>query len=61
MSVYAHDTHIRLTAGSEANRPMVMPRYAWLGQHRYCCGFSGDQDSAWPTLQAEVAMVSAPL
>jgi alpha-glucosidase (family GH31 glycosyl hydrolase) len=37
---------------------MVMPRYGWLGQHRYCCGFSGDQTSEWQTLRAEVAMTA---
>merc|ERR1712151_1071730 len=33
---------------------MVMPRYAGVGQHRYCCGFSGDAQSDWTTLAAEV-------
>jgi alpha-glucosidase (family GH31 glycosyl hydrolase) len=42
------------------NRPLVMPRFAGLGQHRYCCGFSGDthiNSSNWQvTLAAEVNM-----
>ena len=49
-SIYLHDSHIRHSAAPD-NRPMVMPRYGWLGQHRYCCGFSGDQTSEWETLQ----------
>lgn len=57
-SVYAHDSHIRATAGLGSNRPLVMPRFAWLGQHRYCCGFSGDQPSEWETLEAEVTMTA---
>ena len=56
-SIYLHDSHIRHSAAPD-NRPMVMPRYGWLGQHRYCCGFSGDQTSEWETLQAEVAMTA---
>ncbi len=56
-SVYAHDSHIR-TASAWTNRPMVMPRFGWLGQHRYCCGFSGDQTSEWETLEAEVTMTA---
>ena len=36
----------------------MMPRFGWLGQHRYCCGFSGDQISEWPTLEAEVVMTA---
>ena len=35
-----------------------MPRYAGLGQHRFCCGFSGDADSTWTTLRAEVIMTA---
>ena len=31
-----------------------VPSYGGVGQHRYCCGFSGDQNSEWMTLQAEV-------
>ena len=57
-SVYVHDSHIRHGAAPEANRPMVMPRFGWLGQHRYCCGFSGDQISEWQTLEAEVTMTA---
>lgn len=57
-SIYVHDSHIRHSAAPESNRPMVMPRYGWLGQHRYCCGFSGDQTSEWQTLEAEVVMTA---
>jgi alpha-glucosidase (family GH31 glycosyl hydrolase) len=57
-SIYVHDSHIRHSATPELNRPMVMPRFGWLGQHRYCCGFSGDQTSEWQTLQAEVWMTA---
>ena len=57
-SVYAHDSHIRAAGDLQSNRPMVMPRFGWLGQHRYCCGFSGDQPSEWQTLEAEVTMTA---
>ena len=33
-----------------------MPRFGGLGQHRYCCGFSGDAASSFDTLRAEVNM-----
>ena len=55
MSTYLHSAAIRLGSPGD-NRPLVMPRYAGLGQQRYCCGFSGDTDSQWTTLQAEVNM-----
>ena len=35
-SVYVHDSHIRHTAPPHDNRPMVMPRFGWLGQVRTC-------------------------
>lgn len=57
-SVYVHDSYIRYTAPAGENRPMVTSRYAWLGQHRYCCGFSGDQQSLFTTLEAEVRMTA---
>ena len=33
-----------------------MPRFGGLGQHRYCCGFSGDAACTFTTLSAEVNM-----
>jgi len=52
-STYMHSAAIRYGADA-ANRPVVMPRWAGLGQQRYCCGFSGDTRSSWTTLRAEV-------
>ena len=49
------DTHLHDTAmAARGARPIVMPRFSGLGQHRYPVGFSGDADSTWTTLQAEV-------
>jgi len=56
-NVHLHDGWIRGASPEEhGNRPMVMPRFAGLGQHRYCCGFSGDADATFVTLSAEVNM-----
>ena len=56
MTPYLHSSAIRFGVDTADNRPLVMPRYSLPGQHRYCCGFSGDTDSVWLTLQAEVNM-----
>eukprot|EP00037_Helgoeca_nana_P024720 m.264950 g.264950 ORF g.264950 m.264950 type:complete len:588 (-) comp26734_c0_seq2:1837-3600(-) len=53
-STYLHSAALEFGADAAHNRPLVMPRYAGLGQHRHCCGFSGDAGSTWTTLQAEV-------
>ena len=53
---HLHSNAIRYGADAARNRPVVMGRFAGIGQHRYCCGFSGDANSSWVTLQAEVNM-----
>ena len=51
-NVHLHDGWIRgASPRGHGNRPMVMPRYGGVGQHRYCCGFSGDAASDFTTLQ----------
>jgi hypothetical protein len=37
-------------------RPMVLSRYGGIGNQRYGIGFSGDTESAWPTLKYQVEM-----
>eukprot|EP00041_Stephanoeca_diplocostata_P031332 m.973822 g.973822 ORF g.973822 m.973822 type:complete len:923 (-) comp23937_c0_seq4:718-3486(-) len=54
-STHLHSSSIRFGV-DPINRPVVMPRYAGLGQQRYCCGFSGDASSSWETLAMEVNM-----
>tara|TARA_B110000208_G_scaffold189823_1_gene252199 strand:- start:46 stop:3738 length:3693 start_codon:yes stop_codon:yes gene_type:complete len=56
-NVHLHDGWIRgASPPGHGNRPMVMPRYAGLGQHRYCCGFSGDAPCGLDQLANEVNM-----
>jgi hypothetical protein len=39
-------------------RPLVLSRYGGIGNQRYGIGFSGDTESAWPTLKYQVEMTS---
>eukprot|EP01043_Picozoa_sp_COSAG02_P045979 COSAG02_NODE_4258_length_5577_cov_35.451625_4_plen_505_part_00 len=39
-------------------RPLVLSRYGGIGNQRYGIGFSGDTESAWPTLRYQVEMTS---
>eukprot|EP00054_Salpingoeca_dolichothecata_P024120 m.163420 g.163420 ORF g.163420 m.163420 type:complete len:457 (-) comp24915_c0_seq3:530-1900(-) len=42
----------------ENRRPLVLTRNGGVGQHRYPIGFSGDAESAWVTLEAEIFMTA---
>ena len=39
-------------------RPLVLSRYGGVGNQRYGIGFSGDTESAWPTLKYQIEMTS---
>ena len=39
-------------------RPLVLSRYGGVGNQLYGIGFSGDTESAWPTLKYQVEMTS---
>ena len=49
-----YDTMISKTG----RRPLVLSRYGGIGNQRYAIGFSGDTESAWPTLKYQVEMTS---
>ena len=46
-SNYLYDSMIAKTM----KRPLVLSRYGGIGNQRYGIGFSGDTESAWPTLK----------
>ena len=53
--------HIRdMELSGNGQRPLILSRWAGMGNHRYQIGFSGDTYSNWESLTFQVAMTVSP-